>query len=41
MLAKAGRGDPTDAMTGDRWLAITVMGWLLFVGVIRYTRLIH
>jgi len=36
MLAKQGMGDPTDAMTKDRWLALTVALWLLLVGVIRY-----
>lgn len=36
MLAKQGMGDPTDAMTKDRWLALTVAVWLLLVGVIRY-----
>ncbi|MBF0318397.1 MAG: UbiA family prenyltransferase [Nitrospirae bacterium] len=39
LLAKDGRGDPTDAMTADMWLAVTVMFWLLSVGIIRYGRL--
>ncbi|KWT82951.1 decaprenyl-phosphate phosphoribosyltransferase [Candidatus Magnetominusculus xianensis] len=39
MLAKEGRGDPTDAMTGDRWLALTVICWLLSIGIIRYAKL--
>ncbi|MBF0556352.1 MAG: decaprenyl-phosphate phosphoribosyltransferase [Nitrospirae bacterium] len=39
LLAKEGRGDPTDAMTGDRLLALTVIIWLLSVGMIRYGRL--
>ncbi|MBF0568718.1 MAG: decaprenyl-phosphate phosphoribosyltransferase [Nitrospirae bacterium] len=39
MLAKEGRGDPTDAMTGDRLLSLTVILWLLSVGIIRYGRL--
>ena len=36
MLTKEGIGDPTDAMTKDRWLSITVVVWLVIVGFIRY-----
>lgn len=36
MLSKQGMGDPTEAMTGDKWLALTVILWLVLVGVIRY-----
>lgn len=36
MLSKQGLGDPTDAMTRDKWLAPTVVLWLLLVGLIRY-----
>ncbi len=37
MLSKQGLGDPTDAMTRDKWLALTVVVWLMVVGLIRYT----
>jgi decaprenyl-phosphate phosphoribosyltransferase len=36
LLSKGGLGDPTDALTKDRWLAVTVVVWLLLVGLIRY-----
>lgn len=36
MLAKQGKGDPTDGLTQDRWLAASVAAWLLLVGLIRY-----
>lgn len=36
MLSKNGMGDPTDALTGDKWLALIVAFWLLVVGFIRY-----
>ncbi len=36
MLSKEGKGDPTEALTGDKWLTVTVTIWLLFVGLIRY-----
>ena len=36
MLSKQGLGDPTDAMTKDKWLTGTVVTWLLLVWVIRY-----
>jgi len=36
MLSKRGMGDPTDALTGDKWLALSVVLWLIVVGVIRY-----
>ncbi len=37
MLSKQGLGDPTEAMTKDQWLALTVVLWLMVVGLIRYT----
>jgi 4-hydroxybenzoate polyprenyltransferase len=36
ILSKHGMGDPTDAMTKDRLMALTVAAWLLMVGAIRY-----
>ncbi|GBD97257.1 MAG TPA: decaprenyl-phosphate phosphoribosyltransferase [Nitrospirae bacterium] len=36
ILSKQGMGDPTEALTKDKWLAMTVMMWLLLVGFIRY-----
>lgn len=36
ILAKQGMGDPTDALTGDKCLASTVLLWLLLVGLILY-----
>ena len=36
MLSKRGLGDPTEAMTNDKWLALTVGLWLIVVGIIRY-----
>ncbi len=36
MLSKQGLGDPTEAMMRDKWLAVTVIGWLVIVGLIRY-----
>jgi hypothetical protein len=39
MLARQGLGDPTDAMTKDKWLSLTVFFWLLLVGMIRYNAL--
>lgn len=36
LLSKQGMGDPTEALTKDRWLALTVSFWLLLVGLIRY-----
>ncbi len=41
MLSKQGMGDPTDAMTKDKWLAGTVVMWLLLVWVIRYNYIWH
>lgn len=38
MLSKQGSGDPTDAMIGDKWLALTVTAWLLLIGLIRYNQ---
>lgn len=36
LLSKHGIGDPTDALTKDKWLAVTLFIWLLLVGLIRY-----
>jgi decaprenyl-phosphate phosphoribosyltransferase len=36
LISKKGGGDPTDALTGDKWLALTVLVWLLMIGVLRY-----
>lgn len=36
MLSKQGMGDPTEAITGDKWLLFIVGLWLLLVGLIRY-----
>lgn len=36
-LAKNAKGDPTEALLEDRWLALTVVVWLLFVAVLRYS----
>ncbi len=36
LLSKRRGGDPTDALTGDKWLAATVIVWLLMIGVLRY-----
>lgn len=36
MLSKQGMGDPTEAMTKDKWMVLTVVLWLLLVGLIRY-----
>lgn len=36
LLSKRGLGDPTEAMTGDKLLALTVLIWLILVGLIRY-----
>jgi decaprenyl-phosphate phosphoribosyltransferase len=36
MLSKQGMGDPTDALTGDKWLVLTVGLWLIVVGILRY-----
>ena len=35
-LAKQGVGDPTTSMTEDKWLALTIIAWLVLIGVIRY-----
>ena len=37
MLSKQGLGDPTEAMTRDRWLAATVILWVSLVGLLRYS----
>lgn len=36
MISKQGMGDPTEAMTKDRWLALTVTIWILLVWAMRY-----
>ena len=36
LLAKQGMSDPTEALTGDRWLAFVVMLWIVLVGLIKY-----
>lgn len=36
MLSKQGSGDPTDALTKDKWLGGTVLLWLFLVWLIRY-----
>ena len=38
VLSKQGMGDPTEALTKDRWLAVTVIVWLVAVGLIRYIK---
>lgn len=35
-LSKQGMGDPTEALTKDRWLIVTIGMWLFVVGWIRY-----
>ena len=36
LLTRQGKGDPVEAVTQDKWLASTVLLWLLLVGLIRY-----
>ncbi|MBF0345125.1 MAG: decaprenyl-phosphate phosphoribosyltransferase [Nitrospirae bacterium] len=36
LLARLGKGDPTDALTTDKWLGLTVALWLAIVAIIRY-----
>jgi 4-hydroxybenzoate polyprenyltransferase len=36
LLSKLGMGDPTQALTKDKWLIMTVVIWLIVVGLIRY-----
>jgi decaprenyl-phosphate phosphoribosyltransferase len=36
LISKKGSGDPTDALTGDKWLALTVILWLLLVWIVKY-----
>jgi decaprenyl-phosphate phosphoribosyltransferase len=36
VLSKQGLGDPTQALTKDRWLMMTIGIWLLLVWIIRY-----
>ncbi len=36
LLSKKGMGDPTEALTKDKWLALTVMVWIILVALIRY-----
>jgi decaprenyl-phosphate phosphoribosyltransferase len=35
-LSKKGIGDPTDSLTHDKWLALTVIVWLSLIGLLRY-----
>jgi 4-hydroxybenzoate polyprenyltransferase len=37
MVSKLGLGDPTEALTKDKVLAVTVIIWLVLVGIIIYT----
>ena len=36
LLSKKGVGDPTDALTHDTWLVVTVILWLFMIGLLRY-----
>lgn len=36
MVSRLGLGDPTEALTKDRWLAMIVVLWLVFVTLVRY-----
>lgn len=36
VLSRKGFGDPTEAMTKDKWLALTVLVWLFVIALIRY-----
>lgn len=36
MISKQGIGDPTEAMTKDKWLAVTILLWVFIVWLIRY-----
>lgn len=36
MVSRLGLGDPTEALTKDRWLATIVILWLVFVAFVRY-----
>jgi len=36
MISKQGMGDPTAALTRDKWLSVTVVIWIILVGLIRY-----
>ncbi len=36
LLAKQGMSDPTEALTKDKWLALSVILWMGMVGLIRY-----
>ena len=36
LISKKGGGDPTEALTGDKWLALTVLLWLFMTGFLRY-----
>jgi decaprenyl-phosphate phosphoribosyltransferase len=37
LLSKKGIGDPTESLTHDKWLAVTVILWLFMIGFLRYT----
>jgi len=38
MVSRQGLGDPTEAVTGDKWLALTVAVWLLLAGFMSYNK---
>jgi len=38
MVSRQGLGDPTEALTKDKWLSLIVSVWLVFVAVVRYGR---
>jgi decaprenyl-phosphate phosphoribosyltransferase len=36
LISKKGGGDPTEALTGDKWLTLIVLLWLFMTGFLRY-----
>ncbi|HEX8948297.1 MAG TPA: decaprenyl-phosphate phosphoribosyltransferase [Dissulfurispiraceae bacterium] len=36
ILSRKGMGDPIEALSKDKWLALSVTVWLILIGVIRY-----
>lgn len=36
LLTRQGKGDPVEAVTQDKWLALIIFLWLFIVGLIRY-----
>ena len=36
ILSRKGMGDPIEALSKDKWLALSVAVWLILIGVIRY-----